>query len=79
MINIKKFILGAFAIGMMASCTKDLSDLNVDPNNSPSANPAQVLSSAEALLLIPWMALLIKDQLYGHNTGHGAQVLQLEI
>jgi len=50
MINIKKFILGAFAIGMMASCTKDLSDLNVDPNNSPSANPAQVLSSAEAFI-----------------------------
>ena len=35
-----------FAVLFMVSCDKDLEEVNIDPNNSPTANDSQVLSSA---------------------------------
>lgn len=35
---------------MILSCSDELADLNIDPNKSPSANPEEVLSSAEAFI-----------------------------
>lgn len=50
MINIKKYILICLTFGLLVSCTDELSDLNIDPNNSPSAKPQQVLSSAQGFI-----------------------------
>jgi len=50
MIKYKKYLLIFFAVTVVASCSEDLSDLNIDPNNSPNANPEQVLSSAQGFL-----------------------------
>src|SRR5690606_3184545 len=50
MINIKKYILICLTFGLIVSCTDDLRDLNIDPNNSPSAKPEQVLSSAQGFI-----------------------------
>lgn len=50
MFKLKKYLLLLFTIGIIGSCSEELSDLNIDPNNSPSANPAQVLSSAQGFL-----------------------------
>ena len=36
----------AFAVLLLASCDKSLEEVNIDPNNSPTANDGQVLSSA---------------------------------
>ena len=50
MMNIKKFLIILLTFGMFASCTDELADLNIDPNKSPSAKPAEVLSSAQGFL-----------------------------
>ncbi|MFZ1702698.1 MAG: SusD/RagB family nutrient-binding outer membrane lipoprotein, partial [Saprospiraceae bacterium] len=50
MYKFKKYLLLLFTITVIASCSEELSDLNIDPNNSPNANPAQVLSSAQGFL-----------------------------
>lgn len=36
----------AFAMLLLVSCDKSLEEVNIDPNNSPTANDSQVLSSA---------------------------------
>ncbi|MCB0521285.1 MAG: SusD/RagB family nutrient-binding outer membrane lipoprotein [Lewinellaceae bacterium] len=48
--NIIKLILLPCAVFFLASCEKNLEEVNIDPNNSPTANDSQVLSSALASL-----------------------------
>lgn len=50
MMNLKKYFILILTFGMFMSCSDELSDLNVDPNKSPSANPEEVLSSAQGYL-----------------------------
>ncbi|HMU03755.1 MAG TPA: SusD/RagB family nutrient-binding outer membrane lipoprotein, partial [Saprospiraceae bacterium] len=50
MMNLKKYFILLLTFGMFMSCSDELSDLNVDPNKSPSANPEEVLSSAQGYL-----------------------------
>ncbi len=50
MMNLKKYIILIFTFGMFMSCSDELSDLNIDPNKSPSAKPQEVLSSAQGYL-----------------------------
>ncbi len=48
--NLKKYIVVLLTFGMFMSCSDELSDLNVNPNRSPSAKPQEVLSSAQGYL-----------------------------
>jgi len=43
--NIIRLLL-ACAVFVLVSCEKSLEEVNIDPNNSPTANDSQVLSSA---------------------------------
>lgn len=48
--NLKKYLVLLLTFGMFMSCSDELSDLNIDPNKSPSAKPQEVLSSAQGYL-----------------------------
>lgn len=45
--NIKNFIIIALFSFTWMSCGQDLADLNVDPNNSATARPQEVLTSGQ--------------------------------
>ena len=63
-----KSLIFVLAAGLfMNSCSEGITELNVDPDRSPTANPAQVLTAA------PGALGLVQESEYNHDSFLWAQ------